>query len=375
MNRFRIFIALLTVAITFALPAAAAAGTDEAAVAGEEQGKFNPKEIIFDHLGDGYGWEVPFDHHHRIPLPVMLWAEDGTFHCFSSSHISHHEPYVDGDYTWLLPTEGENKGKVVQLMADGTQVRPAFDMSITKNVCALWISVIVVLLVCMPVARWHKKRGFEAPRGFTGAVESLIDFIYKGVVKPTLGADSRRFAPYLLTVFMFIFVMNLMGLMVIFPGGANLTGNIAVTLVLSLITFFCTNLFARKHYWKEIFWPDVPIWLKCPIPIMQIIELFGVLTKPASLTVRLFANMMGGHMIVIVLTLIIFIMADFGSALATGTATVVSILFSIFMLLLDVLVSFIQAFVFTMLSTTFIGMAQERGHDEHHPAEAKPAKV
>jgi F-type H+-transporting ATPase subunit a len=163
---------------------------------------------------------------------------------------------------------------------------------------------------------------------------------------------------------MFIFVMNLLGLVVIFPGGANLTGNIAVTLVLSLLTFFATNLFGRKHYWKEIFWPDVPMWLKCPIPIMQVIEVFGVFTKPASLTVRLFANMMGGHMIVIVLTLIIFILADMGAAVI-GATTVVSMLFSIFMLLLDVLVSFIQAFVFTMLSTTFIGMAQERGHEEH----------
>ncbi len=324
---------------------------------------FSPKEIIFEHLGDGYGWEVPFDHHHRIPLPVMVWAKDGTFHCFSSSHIDNHAVYVDGDYTWQVPAEGDNKGKVTQILPDGEQVPPAFDMSVTKNVCALWLSVIVVLLLCIPVARWHKKQGFKAPRGFVGAIEELIEFVYKGVIKPTLGADSRRFAPYLLTVFMFIFVMNLMGLMVIFPGGANLTGNIAVTLVLSLITFFCTNLFARRHYWKEIFWPDVPLWLKCPIPIMQVIELFGVLTKPASLTVRLFANMMGGHMIVIVLTLIIFIMADFGAA-AAGLGAVVSMLFSIFMLLLDVLVSFIQAFVFTMLSTTFIAAAQERGHEK-----------
>lgn len=339
-----------------------------ASAAASEGGKFSPKEIIFEHLGDGYGWEVPFDHHHRIPLPVMVWAQDGSFHCFSSGHLDHHAVYTEGNYVWTVPASGDNKGKVVQVLPDGNEAKPKFDISITKNVCALWIAVIVTLLVCLPVARWHKKHGFLAPRGFVGAIEELIEFIYKGVIKPTLKEDSRRFAPYLLTVFMFIFIMNLLGLMVIFPGGANLTGNIAVTLVLSLITFFCTNLFARKHYWKEIFWPDVPLWLKCPIPIMQIIELFGALTKPASLTVRLFANMMGGHMIVIVLTLIIFIMADFGAA-ATGMATGVSMIFSLFMLLLDVLVSFIQAFVFTMLSTTFIAMAQERGHDEH-PATA-----
>lgn len=368
MNRFHTILLMLVAVMAFALPVSAA-GEEH------EEGGLNPKEIIFDHLGDGYGWEVPFDHHHRIPLPVMIWAKDGTFHCFSSSHITHGEPYVDGKYTWVIARGEDNphKGKVVQLLPDGKEEAVAFDMSITKNVCALWISVIVVLLLCLPVARWHRKHGFKAPRKFVGAIEFLIEFIYKGVIKPTLGPDSKRWAPLLLTFFMFIFVMNLMGLMVIFPGGANLTGNISVTLVLSLITFFATNLFARKHYWKEIFWPDVPIWLKCPIPIMQVIELFGALTKPASLTVRLFANMMGGHMIVISLTLIIFIMADFGAA-AAGVGTIVSIFFSIFMLLIDVLVSFIQAFVFTMLSTIFIGMAQERGHDEHPAKQPSNAK-
>ena len=359
MKNLKLILALIFASVVLILPARASAS-----ISGDAEGGFSPKEIIFEHLGDGYGWEVPFNHHRRIPLPVMVWADDGTFHCFSSSHINHHAVYVDGDYAWQVPAEGVNKGKVVRILPDGEEVKPAFDMSITKNVCALWIAVLVTLAVCLPVARWHKKHGYLAPRGFVGAIESLMEFVYKGVVKPSLGEDSRKFGPYLLTVFMFIFMMNLLGLMVVFPGGANLTGNIAVTLVLSLITFFCTNLFARKHYWKEIFWPEVPLLLKFPIPIMQVIELFGVLTKPASLTVRLFANMMGGHMIVIVLTLIIFIMADFGAA-ATGMATVVSVFFSIFMLLLDVLVSFIQAFVFTMLSTTFIAMAREKGHEEH----------
>ena len=150
-----------------------------------------------------------------------------------------------------------------------------------------------------------------------------------------------------------------------FPGGANLTGNIAVTLVLSVFTFLLTNVLGTKHYWKEVFWPDVPLWLKFPLPIMPLIELFGVFTKPAALTVRLFANMMGGHMIVIVLTLLIFIFAAMGPVV-TGATTVVSVAFSIFMLLIDVLVSFIQAYVFTMLSTLFISFGQERGHEHDH---------
>ena len=155
--------------------------------------------------------------------------------------------------------------------------------------------------------------------------------------------------------------MNLLGLIVIFPGGANLTGNIAVTMVLALFTLFMTNVFGTKHYWKEVFWPDVPWWLKVPLPIMPLIELFGLFTKPAALTVRLFANMMGGHIIVLVLTLLIFIFGAFGSAVM-GVTTVFSVAFSLFMLLLDTLVSFIQAFVFTMLSALFISLAQE-GHE------------
>ncbi len=205
----------------------------------------------------------------------------------------------------------------------------------------------------------------------TGAIEFVILFIYDGVIKPTLKNKANKFAPYLLTVFFFILVMNLLGLIVIFPGGANLTGNIAVTLVLAIITFLITNIFATKHYWKEIFNPDVPWWLKWPLPIMPIIEIFGVFTKPAALTVRLFANMMGGHMIVIVLTLLIFIFAAMGPVV-TGATAVVSIIFSVFMLLIDVLVSFIQAYVFTMLSTLFIALGQEEGHHEDHKKEEDP---
>lgn len=204
-------------------------------------------------------------------------------------------------------------------------------------------------------------------------MESLITFIYDGVIKPTLKEKAMKFAPYLLTVFFFILFMNLLGLIVVFPGGANLTGNIAVTLVLSIFTFLLTNVLGTKHYWKEVFWPDVPWWLKFPLPIMPLIELFGVFTKPAALTIRLFANMMGGHIIVLALTILIFIFAAMGPVVQGGTA-VISIAFSVFMLLIDVLVSFIQAYVFTMLSTLFISFGQEKGHEGHeaHPAKEVP---
>ncbi|MDE5840146.1 MAG: F0F1 ATP synthase subunit A [Muribaculaceae bacterium] len=221
----------------------------------------------------------------------------------------------------------------------------------------------------MGLVRFYTRKGFKAPRKGMGFLELCVDFIYTGVIKSTLGDKAPKFAPYLLTAFFFILVMNLLGLIVIFPGGANLTGNIAITLVLAVMTFVITNINGNKHYWKEIFWPDVPLFLKFPLPIMQVIEVFGLFTKPAALCVRLFANMMGGHMIVITLTLLIFIFAAYGAAVA-GVSTVVSLIFSIFMLLLDTLVSFIQAYVFTLLSTIFISMAV---HEEHGEGHAKPA--
>ena len=361
----------IILSLLFAFVAVIAGATEtQSADDHEKSGELKVKETIFEHLGDGYGWEVPFNHHVRIPLPVIVWGTDG-LHVFSSRRLEHGYVYRDGNAEFKIAGEDSKyKGKVVEIK-DGEEIKP-LDISITKNVCALFISVLVVIWLIMKVARWHQNQGLKAPRKLTGGVETLILFIYDGVIRPTLKENAPRFAPYLLTVFFFILVMNLLGLIVIFPGGANLTGNIAVTLVLALLTFFITNICGTKHYWKEIFNPDVPWWLKYPLPIMPIIEMFGMFTKPAALTVRLFANMMGGHMIVIVLTLLIFIFAAMGPAV-TGVTAVVSIIFSVFMLLIDVLVSFIQAFVFTMLSTIFISLSTEKGHDEHEahaPAES-----
>lgn len=390
----------------------------------EEESTVDVKETIFHHLGDGYGWEVPFFHIYRIPLPVIIKAEDGKWFCFSSSKLTEvvaiedietgkvkeylipviHQEVKDGKtYSFAIAHTSTNKNKVVELfpvqeedlktiekelgadretehdvVIDGyvniagkyyKEYRP-LDISITKNVLALLIAAVIVTALVMILVRFYSRKGLHAPRKGMGFFEMLISFIYDGVIKSTLGAKANKFAPYLLTAFFFILIMNLLGLIVIFPGGANLTGNIAVTMVLAVLTFIMTNVLGTKHYWKEIFWPDVPLWLKFPLPIMQIIEVFGIFTKPAALCVRLFANMMGGHMIVITLTLLIFIFAAFGAA-ATGAATVVSVIFSIFMLLLDVLVSFIQAFVFTLLSAMFIAMGQESHHkeDEHSKIE------
>ncbi|WP_297072127.1 F0F1 ATP synthase subunit A [uncultured Duncaniella sp.] len=374
-----IFTSLLLAIVAILLPLGAAASESHPADSTEEKsGAVDAQGIIFEHLGDRYGWEVPFNHHKSIPLPVIVWGSDG-LHVFSSARVEHGETYRDGNAEFKVAgKDSPYKGKVVEII-DGKEVKPTIDISITKNVCGVFIAVLLVIWAIMSVARWHRTQGMKGPRKMTGAVEFVILFIYDGVIKPTLKDKANKFAPYLLTVFFFILVMNLLGLIVIFPGGANLTGNIAVTLVLAIITFLITNIFATKHYWKEIFNPDVPWWLKWPLPIMPVIEIFGIFTKPAALTVRLFANMMGGHMIVIVLTLLIFIFAAMGPAV-TGATAVVSIIFSVFMLLIDVLVSFIQAYVFTMLSTLFIALGQEDGHGEHkkdeaHDAAATPAEA
>ena len=342
---------LLTLMMALSVAPFAAQASDHSS------GVEDPKGIIFEHLGDTYGWAAPFSHSTYITLPIIGRDCNGDWHVFSSARVEHGATY-DG---FKISSEGEYKGKLVGTDANGAEYRPV-DISITKNVAALFISALVVVLCVMSIYRWYKKNPLKAPRKGTAFLELIVEFVYSSVVRPTLGKNAKKFGPYLLTVFFLILIMNLLGLIVIFPGGANLTGNIAVTLVLALFTFFITNVFGTKHYWKEVFWPDVPLWLKFPLPIMPMIELFGLFTKPAALTIRLFANMMGGHIIVLVLTLLIFIFGAFGAA-AMGVTTVVSVAFSLFMLLLDTLVSFIQAFVFTMLSALFISMAQE-GHGE-----------
>ncbi|MBR5087572.1 MAG: F0F1 ATP synthase subunit A [Muribaculaceae bacterium] len=325
---------------------------------GHDKGKVEPKEIIFEHLGDAYGWEVPFSHTKRIPLPIIAFAQDGSFHCFMSSKVTDGDTYKSGDADFKISTDedGGYKGKLVQVLGDGSEYRP-WDFSITKNVLGILIAGALVILMTMSLRNWYKREGFKGPKGFKGMLELVVEFVYTDTIKPIMGKEAPKYGPYLLTAFFFILTMNLLGLIVIFPGGANLTGNLAVTMVLALITFFVTNLTGTKHYWKDIFWPDVPIALKCPVPMMPLIEFLGILTKPLALMVRLFANMLGGHMVVIVLIVLIMVFTGmFGVGVGAATS-VVSVLLSLFMLVLDTLISFIQAFVFTLLSTIFISMA------------------
>ena len=236
----------------------------------------------------------------------------------------------------------------------------------------LLINSALLLAIILGVARWYKNRPVDsrAPGGFVGFMEMFIMMVNDDIIKPSIGPNYKKFAPYLLTVFFFIFLNNLMGLIPIFPGGASVTGNMAITMVLAVCTFLAVNLFGTKTYWKDIFWPDVPLWLKIPVPIMPFIEFFGIFTKPFALMIRLFANMLAGHMAMLVLTCLIFISASMGPAM-NGALTFASVLFNIFMNALELLVAFIQAYVFTMLSAVFIGLAQER----HEPKKVEMEKA
>ena len=328
-------------------------------------GGIDVKKIIFEHVKDTYEWHITTigDKHVSISLPVILYSKRTGWECFSSSRL--HSP--SGHNGFYLASHGDNEGKVVEIDVFGNEVRPLLDISITKTVFAVFVNALLLIVIMLSVARWYKGRNPHdaAPRGFVGAVEMLTTMVIDDIIKPNVGSSYKRFTPFLLTVFFFIFFSNLMGLVPLFPGGANVTGNIAVTFALALSTFVAVNFFGNKEYYKELFWPDVPVWLKFPVPMMPLIELFGVFVKPFALTVRLFANILAGHTVILAFVCIIFITMAVNEYIGS-TMTVVSVLFTIFMNFLELLVAFIQAFVFTMMSAVFIGLAQPEHHSGKH---------
>lgn len=348
-----------------AVAAVAAEVPEHAEPMAEEQG-IDVKTVVLDHIADSYEWHICTvgEHHVTIPLLVIVRSQSGEWHCFSSSHLHAGHEYEG----FCIADEGEYAGKIVEQTAEGEVVRP-IDLSITKTVAGLFVNCVVLLLIVLGVARRYRndQPDAKAKGGLAGVLEMVIDSVMEGIIIPCVGPNYRKFAPYLLTAFFFIFVNNLMGLIPIFPAGANVTGNISVTLVLAMATFFAVNVFGTRDYWKEIFWPEVPTWLKVPIPIMPAIEFIGLFTKPFSLMIRLFANILAGHAIILILTCIVFATAELGAAV-NGAMSAVSVVLSIFMNCLELLVAFLQAFVFTMLSAVFIGAAQ---HSEEHEHETK----
>ncbi len=320
--------------------------------------KFNPGTFILEHIGDAYEWHILTynGHHVSVPLPVILYSKQSGFHVFMSTKFHH------GPHEFRIAGDGPHKGKIVEQAADGSFVRPMLDLSITKNVFAIFVSMALILWVFISTAKAYKRRSDQAPKGLQSFMEPIILFVRDDIARPAIGHKYERFMPYLLTLFFFILFNNLMGLIPIFPFGANVTGNIAVTLILAVLTFLITTFSSTKTYWAHIFnTPGVPWWLKIPLPLMPFTELLGVITKPFVLMIRLFANITAGHIIAIGFFSLIFIFGEMKPVMGYGVS-VISIIFTVFMSLLELLVAFIQAYVFTLLSALYFGMAVE----EHH---------
>lgn len=316
------------------------------------EGKFDPTATILAHISDSHGWHLWG--HTSLPLPVILYTDKG-IELFSSARLmdEHHvaAPYQGKYYTYFNDNE---KIKVLDEAGniDEAATAKVYDFSITKNVAGMFVAIALILLVFLSVAGAYKKTVGKAPRGLQSFVEPFIIFVRDDIARPNIGYKYERFMPLLLTVFFFIWFNNLLGLIPIFPGSANVTGNIAVTLVLSAIVLIVVNINGNKYYWAHIFKPDVPFWL---LPIMWAVEIIGVFSKPFALMVRLFANITAGHIIILSLISLIFIFK-------TVAIAPVSVAFVLFMMVLELLVAFLQAFIFTMLAALFIGTAVE----EHH---------
>lgn len=329
--------------------------------AADTSGELDMDEYLYGHVGDAYGWHITTVNGHPVTvhLPVIVRSKTTGWHFFSSKHIEEGEEYEG----FRIAAKGEpNEGKLVEETAGGI-VRP-LDISITKNVFGLMVNSLVVVLLVLLGARWYRKHDAveEAPHGFAGIVEMLVTMIEDDIIKVCVGPDYKRYSPYLLTAFFFIFINNLMGIIPIFPGGANITGNIAVTFTLAICTFLAVNLFGNKHYYKDIFWPDVPVFLKA-IPLMPLIEIIGVFTKPFSLMIRLFANILAGHMMLLGVVAVVFLTAEMGVGLNSGMSFI-AVCFGVFMDILELLVAFLQAYVFTMLSSVFIGLSRQAPEKE-----------
>ncbi|QNR83729.1 F0F1 ATP synthase subunit A [Pedobacter riviphilus] len=345
----------------------AVAGSSEAVsgehgAAGHEEKKFEPTEVIMEHIADSHVWHLWG--HTSLPLPIILYTPNG-LEVFSSGHFHHGEQDYQGahnKYRYVADAAKQAMGqnffnKNIKIVgADGNVDEAAtaklIDLSITKNVAALFLGVALLLVIFISVAGAYKKRVGKAPKGLQSFLEPIMVFVRDDIAKPNIGHKYAKFLPFLLSVFFFILINNLLGLIPIFPGGSNVTGNIAVTFVLALCTMIIVNLNGNKYYWKHILLPDVPKWMYI---IMIPVELIGVISKPFALMVRLFANITAGHIIVLSLVSLIFIFKSFGIA-------PVSVAFVLFMDVLELLVAFLQAFIFTLLTALFIGMAVE----EHH---------
>ena len=350
------FVVFFAVLATFSSVRAAVVNEVDSAVSESHEGHaeepFQPTEMIMEHISDSHDWHLWG--HTSVPLPVILYTDKG-FEVFLTSEFHHGEQDYQGKhytYRWV----DKKRIRVVNGAGDVDEAASArvWDFSITKNVASMFLSVILLVLIFSSVAGAYKKRVGKAPKGFQSLIEPIIIFVRDDIARPNIGHTYARFMPLLLTTFFFIWFNNLLGLIPIFPGSANVTGNIATTFALALVVLVVVNINGNKYYWGHILKPDVPWWL---YPIMIPVELVGVISKPFALMIRLFANITAGHIVILSLVSLIFVF----NSLAT-VITPVSLAFVLFMNVMELLVAFLQAFIFTLLTALFIGMAVE----EHH---------
>lgn len=340
--------------------------------------KFNVTSLIMGHIKDSHVWHIldykskdGVEHAVAVPLPVIVFS-NGNLDCFMSGAFHHgHKSVTKDNRTYILANDKiylANEDGGLTFVIDGTETPMEFhksleyldanteaeitnvkplDFSITKNVASMILVSIILLWVFIAFAKAYKKNPGR-PKGMQAFLEPIFLYVKDDVIYPNLGKKTDKFLPYLMTVFFFILFNNIMGLIPFFPGNANVTGNIAVTMVLALFTFFMINFNGNKEYWHHTFWmPGVPVFVK---PILAVVELIGIIVKPVALTIRLFANISAGHIIILSLVSLIFIFQ-------TLAVAPVSIIFVLFMDCLEMLVAFLQAYIFTMLSAVFISLA------------------
>jgi len=355
---------------------------------GEEPKKkgFDAQEVIFGHILDAHDFHF-FDitdkngekHPVGIPLPVILYSPQRGLDVFMSSAFEHgHEPahgyrLLEEHYLHKLEEEGVDvkaeglsAGKIIPVDANGHWDKSVkfYDISLTRNVVQMILALALLVWIMISIAkRYQKGHGVKtAPTGMQNLMEPIVTFVRDEVAKPNLGDKWEKYLPYILTVFFFILINNLFGLI---PGSANVTGNIAFTMILGLISFAVILASSKKHYWGHIFNPPgMPLGVKF---ILVPVEFLSVFIKPMALIIRLFANMVAGHIIIICLISLIFIFAGLNQYAGWGTS-LFSIPFTIFIYFIEILVAFIQAYVFAMLTAVFVGQAFEETHHEEHAA-------
>ena len=340
------FLKALFVFIAFFVSLSSFASHEE----GEKEESFDAGKMIIEHVSNSHGWHLWG--HTELSLPIIIYNKTKQKWDVFSSAKFHHGTTSHLGYSL-------HEGIISHEAGDAM-----YDLSLTKNGAATIICSIILVILMLRVASNYRKRGSASPKGIASFLEPLILFLRDDVIKPAIGKGYEKFLPYLLTLFFFIFINNLFGLIPIFPGGANVTGSLAVTGVLAIITFIITTINGSKDYWVHILWPPgVPLPLKF---LLIPIEIVGMFTKPIVLMIRLFANITAGHIIILGFFSLIFIFAEMSKGVGVGVS-LFSVAFTTFMSMLELLVAFLQAYVFTLLTALYIGGARET-HEHHEEA-------